>query len=548
MTTIKHCNPNILGHLLSNTHGLVAHVVEYRPKGSKDSSAWVPIINSSGYGQERKVGLVVPYDVSLFEWGNVYGAVNARDAADKMKLMATCYGEELSFRITRYPMSQEAADEIIANNCWKEREASRLKDGTYTLCPWAGEAWWEAIQERYNHFAHVSDKKKGLIAFTSSNAQGLLDRHEVMLPGRYLSEFGQHMNLAREYLWNYVPTGTNVHGGQVDTLRLELLAQDFTLKHGSRSVLQFAETGEQMEYVYIHGPNSCMSLRADQYVGSCHPVRVYAAGDLKLAYLTSHSGDENAQEEHITARALVWPERKAVGRVYGDVYTLKALLKAEGYDVSQDNWYSLEGAKLLKIEATHGYVMPYIDGSHTYSTHDDPKFFMLGGGENSAGYTSGVDYDPDDYEENNDEDSGAMCERCEETYDPDDGVRVIVGRLGGAFDHVEVWCNRCYENHTYVCDASGNLYSDEVDNILTGEGRTISTNNADYYILDAITGEYWHCDNIAGTYNGDEDDQVSKQTVRDEWLVWHEATSSYYKPDCVPQDTDTLIPFIEKVA
>src|SRR5262249_35481599 len=136
-------------------------------------------------------------------------------------------------------------------------------------------------------------------------------------------------------------------------------------------------------------PNSCMSGRAGDYHGPCHPVRVYGAGDLAIAYL--EQGDE------ITARALCWPAKLIYGRPYGDEHRLSAALEKAGYTYGHGT--KLRGAKLLRIRSGDGFVAPYIDGCPGISDHGD---HLEIGGDLESDSTTGVIL----------EESGETCDRC----------------------------------------------------------------------------------------------------------------------------------------
>jgi hypothetical protein len=111
---------------------------------------------------------------------------------------------------------------------------------------------------------------------------------------------------------------------------------------------------------------------ADNYDSSCHPVRVYGAGDLAIAYLEPEKG-------HVTARALCWPARKIFGRVYGDDGKLIPMLESAGFSaIDRHSKTSFNGAKLLRIEDDYGFVCPYLDDPN-YGVEDDGDFLRIGG-------------------------------------------------------------------------------------------------------------------------------------------------------------------------
>jgi hypothetical protein len=145
-------------------------------------------------------------------------------------------------------------------------------------------------------------------------------------------------------------------------------------KRDNPVVVEFARTPDDIEAVYTwgkptingrHFPTSCMSYGPEHFESGIHPVRVYGAGDLAVAFI------HNSTKERIVARCLCWPERLRHGIIYGADLPLRHMLEALGYTRG-----SMRGARLLKIPYDGGFVMPYIDD---LSVSDDGGFFRIGG-------------------------------------------------------------------------------------------------------------------------------------------------------------------------
>jgi hypothetical protein len=287
---------------------------------------------------------------------------------------------------------------------WRAREAKRLADGTYSPLPWS-------LEPIADHFAHISIDKGSMVAFTPDEAKGMVDVQVRMKPGRYLTKFYP-----------------NLTGDEVRTLACELDAAN---------AVRFAETADDMETVYTNGPSSCMSHDAYDYSSPIHPVRVYAAGDLAVAFLSSVAIGEDGFRA--SARALCWPDKKLYGRIYGDSDRLAPALAALGYEEGD-----LDGAKVRKMAHGNGYVLPYIDGCQSVTDHG--SHFVIGGGEIDANETNGLSAEA--------EPEGEYCEyyeehRDEETY----SVQV------SACDW-QTWCETAVENHA-VRMYGGGRWSDE---------------------------------------------------------------------------------------
>lgn len=330
------------------------------------------------------------------------------------------------------------SDEETAERLWRERERMRFIHGSYQPVPWCNEKWTVP-----DHFAHASTKDPMLLAYTPDSKYGLSDRQVSCKPGRYLAKLG----LGNEEIKRWCDAWALAFG----PVELRITASD----------------PDEIERVYLNGPSSCMSHPERDYSGPCHPVRVYGAGDLCVAYLGDADGD-------VSARALCWPERKVYGRVYGDEGKLVPLLEAAGYVRANYGAANFAGARLLRIEdADSGaFVAPYLDSPHN-SVFDDGKFLRIDG-DISAQETCGLTDDTrarcchcgDRF---NAEDSGysdddgddwcddcycrnfSTCARCEETTHND-----CLTRVGD-----EDWCDDCARNHSFECSGCDGRFSDD---------------------------------------------------------------------------------------
>ncbi len=415
----------------TNTYGHQGCIIEKREENDKSPEAWVPM---ERYGSTYFGDIQVPdrYYTSDMIWVNLLYYPDGQEAATFANYLKES-NRGFTFRIKRYKLPQDAAEQVEAANTWKAREASRFTDGTYTPLPFAQEEWFKEEHGKLNHFAHVSTEDKGKIAYTRDHASGVRNIKTRVSVGRYLQEYFSHV-------LSFEPRketgGTNTAGEKITVDALQWYVKNFNNQYGGGTTLKFASTRDDIAEVYENGPSSCMSYPAGDY--SCdpvHPTEVYAAGDLQLAYL-----EDEAEDGRITARALVWPERKAVGRIYGDVLALSAALEEAGY--SREDACSLNGARLLKIPHNNGYVMPFIDGAGNYGPHaTDPDYFQIGG-RKCATYTSGIDH----------EDSES-CSHCGEYAG--ELSTVYVNRYGDA----EYWCECCVETRTFYCEESNERYA-----------------------------------------------------------------------------------------
>jgi hypothetical protein len=334
---------------------------------------------------------------------------------------------------------------------WRDRERARFEDGTYKQPPW--EPWiLNELEERLpDHFLHISVKDPTKVSYTETPEKGEVDRQSApMAPGRYLERFARHWSYEQNRsFWagmprppGAVPEGEPwLEAKQIRQLASMLLPPD---------PLKFASTPDEIEAVYVNGPNSCMSHDASEYSSSCHPARVYGAGDLSVAYLKA--GDD------ISGRALVWPDKKVYGRIYGDEHRMEVALGDLGYQYG-----SLVGAKLLRIEDDDGVLIcPYID-RHGY-VEDCGDHLRIATDGIEAQSTDGLIR------------RGVSCESCGDVTRQDDII----------YFQDTAYCERCHSDHTFYCHGYEDTYhTDDYAGECIGLGAVCQ----DYYEMHCYTCE-----------------------------------------------------------
>ena len=331
---------------------------------------------------------------------------------------------------------------------WMAREITRFDNGEYLPVPWVifeSTPWRIYLNgDEYLplHYAHLSIKIPGLVAYTKSEEHGFKDRQTRVKPGRYLEEYYSNV-FDQEQIAAYI--------GQCK-------AENLTLK--------IARTAQEIARVYIGGPSSCMGGsesrgKGDRFkIPDLHPCCVYGDSDLGVAY--------TGETDRASARAVVWPDKMIYSRVYGDCATLCALLVASGYHEG-----SVKGAHIRYLTDDCGILMPYIDGINTACLESD-EWIVLGKngginptetcgrlGHNKSERDGEPDPDPDVY----------RCERCN-TYCDGDGdgdgeycnsclderVTCDYCDRAGWFDttsvndNTENWCDSCIEAASTTCD------------------------------------------------------------------------------------------------
>lgn len=334
-------------------------------------------------------------------------------------------GELLTFKdgaqadAAAYRFTQDRGRKVqprrVVDERWREREKLRMTDGTYLPLPWGKEPWWQVgMKDIHNdHYPHVSLGKAALISYTENEDKGSADIQTPVKPGRYLE---QHFPMLSPYV-------------------IRDLCSVFSSKFEDNKLL-FGETEEEFEEVFTTGPTSCMSKKADQYATKgLHPVRIYAAGDLKVAYMM--------RQGKIAARTIIWPDKKLHNNIYGDSGRLKVLLDKEGFKQG-----SMAGARLLKrtVPGKGGltqYVVPHVDntktvvvkGDHLVVSNDVEIGLTVPGGAGLSELT------------------GLKCARCA----AEDMPQRLTVTVATAVNKGESWCKKCHSKHAITCCYSGTI-------------------------------------------------------------------------------------------
>lgn len=307
---------------------------------------------------------------------------------------------------------------------WRAREIRKFTAGEYLAVPWI--ACVLSVFRRYdlpdsvlNHYPHLSSKFPGLIAFTKSDEHGMLDRQTAIKPGKYIEEYLKD---------SFTPA-------QVADYIAQCKSDAFELKI-ARSEADIVAIYSQKDC----GFTSCMQSkhspeynwqRPTEAGDRLHPVAVYGDSDLGVAYL----GDIQTK---IKARAVVWPDQKVFARAYGDINTLKHVLRANGYTEG-----SLVGSRVRRLTGPKGVIMPYIDGI-TQASEDGQWIVLDDEGELSCDNTEGYAQSTSDRGYADDDDNGDYdytCDHCEQGYNYQDQNN---GRLN------RIWCDSCIES-SQVC-------------------------------------------------------------------------------------------------
>lgn len=353
---------------------------------------------------------------------------------------------------------------------WHERETSR--QAARPLLGWCEQSFWREEHSIYKyHFPHGATGNPALIAYTVDDEKGERDIQTPIKPGRYLRQFFSHV-LSEKQIAYYADMHTKYKPQAT-------IWADLPVK--------FATTEQDIVDVYARGPVSCMSGNGFATADNIGPARVYAAGDLAIAYMEASEplSERRAPSHTIVARALCWPEKKVVGRVYPtpdgweqDGFeswhaatscqsTLLRKLQDEGYTSVLDGGATFAGAKLLRVpkfkhahrSLTDCFVMPYLDSRYRIGPHpEEPeKFFVMAACNDSrdtfgAQSTCGFVECP--------RPKAHTCRNCGVGYD--EAPAVVITAVVRRATTTSEWCPICARNYAFTCALSGDLCSGDV--------------------------------------------------------------------------------------
>ena len=347
----------------------------------------------------------------------------------------------------------------LDDSTWHKREEERFLSGEYMpLVEQLNQvAGIYEIQNGLRLFAHISKKNPSLIAYTKDAIKGAQDKQSLLS----IEAFVKMVCKADE------------------TQAYLTLLQTNHVKAHMPQPFKLATTPDEIEKVYTnyapdmrHVSGSCMRYSHDEIrwpkvdFQPCHPVRVYGAGDLAIAYMTNGEGKT-------TARALCWPDKKIYSRMYADNDSLHKALQDAGY--SKGAYYgcnpSLEGARLSLIESDGGeYIAPYLDEigrakiKNGFLVIDSDGDYVL---QNTSGTA---------------EEKNGHCDSCGDSFNEDD-LSTVYTR--SHMNQSESWCEHCRSNSAFYCEGEHEYFSDNVDHTII---------NDEYYTSRYAENHASYCD------------------------------------------------------
>lgn len=370
---------------------------------------------------------------------------------------------------------------------WSDLYAHRFRTSLWKNPVWHRQYFWRnAESEWVSHYLHSVPGEKEFLYYYESDAKRQLDRPTAIRPGRYLRRlFPSLSDRQIAFYANWQITGSAGMNYEDETT----------------FPLEYATTPADITKVYRGGIRSCMSQSATHYGLSVHPASVYGAGDLAIAYLR----DTLASSFKIIARCLVWPSKKAAGRLYPNVdyweadgftcsddaaaaqWALYSRLVAADYKFVSENRSIFNGARVLRIAAERGYVvMPFLDGGLRFGIkkEDNKHFYLSNRGHFAAEDTSGKSF----IGEKEQQVSWEQCPKCSESVSTSELVPVRI-----ALAETQTWCPGCISQHAFLCYGTNHYHcSDSFDSVrVMPSGRPVATYWASLHCWQSAFSGAW---------------------------------------------------------
>lgn len=301
----------------------------------------------------------------------------------------------------------------------------------------------------------VSDRTK--IRYTPSAEYGKADRQIVTTLGKFLTKHYKDV-LSAEQIRHWA-NQWSAHTQPVE--------------------LKFADTADEVEHVYVNGPQSCMSGSGDFHSDE-HPARLWGyCKHTRVAY-----AERNGK---IVARTVVREdvEPKIYVRIYPDYQTaFEEALQAAGY---KHDFEGLEGLVVPAMRDGRGYLMPYVDGISTAS--EVSGGLRLGCGPLSTHQTNGRTCE--------EEDDSWQCPECGAWHDSNEA------EIYSDFTDTS-FCSSCDENWVYARTHCGESHV-RVDDAAEYKRRWYSTDRRTlaHYDLVMLDDNLYSTEDLVTLEDGD---------------------------------------------
>lgn len=354
--------------------------------------------------------------------------------------------------------------------------ADRFGSGAWTAPTFSSETWIKP--ELAHHHVHIAvGRSDASVVFARTPQDAQREAYAVCRVGPYLTEFYSDVLTAKEieqWVHKADPPGEIVLSGKDPEAIYKAYRKTASC---ANSCMTYEDGHGSSDEDYDNGEH----WQSD----GLNPVRVYGAGDLEVAILMRNGKP--------AARALVWPEKKVVGRRYGDTSRMKAALEAQGYVLDCDDANDMhargsggfEGARILKRRLDNydsDYMMPYMDFG--YRVHNAGDHFVMTRKKKGwyAQDTNGTMFEGGSMD---DVQQSGPCDRC----NLDEEGHNHLTKVGG-----EDWCYKCVETYTKHCNVCRDRHPITEDFIELPRSIHLSSQSGAVSCADRLTN-CGHCNN-----------------------------------------------------
>ena len=265
----------------------------------------------------------------------------------------------------------------------------------------------EQVRERMlPHYLHNSLTASNKVAVTLENPHFEQDRQTIMKFGRFLNR-----------TCNDILSPNEIR--DITTMTMGQYEYSF----------HWAETEDDIIWVYENGPESCMGKEADEFDSSVHPVAAYDSPDIAIAYVTDGNN-------RVIARTCCNVNDKQYNRIFGEKSVIAPFLNDAGYTVNID---ALIGCRLKPIEDDDGFVGPYVDCYDDNNIYEIGDWLYIG---NHYAESSNAKYAGRTWASY---DTGGYLMRVEKVPCASCGMEVVTNNMHRTFHGLV--CDDCWENH-----------------------------------------------------------------------------------------------------
>lgn len=412
---------------------------------------------------------------------------------------------------------------------WIWREGRRFNTGEYAREAETGHSLGRLdLKILPGQFLHLSKEDPRLVAYTPTPAHGREDRQVRTTLGKYLTRYQAELGLSASDVGRLTRSWNNS-----EKVHFSLLSD-----------------ADDIQYVYDHGPDSCMKELGNP------AVQAYAGPDTALAVMWQGCEEDGIRGAfRISARCVVSTRNKQYVRIYSDCDAedqLEAWLQEQGF--AYDRW-ALKGCRLIAQAGDGVLFAPYLDGAVSCGSFEGGYIF-LGRDDLDLQNADGMVV------------LGTECADCGYRYDEARLTRLADGRLvcAGCLDSYRLAYNGSEEEWVPDADVVGydgrdvaytqegadywNMVVPNDTNFLVDMDECVETQDHEFYLDpdNAISAGYFQTLDGVWILEADMESKGYRKAVDDEWVPENLAAYGYVEIEDPEDELETLVVPVEGLA